>query len=331
MSDRTVRTGILGVGKYLPERILTNADLAKMVDTNDEWITSRTGIKERRIAADNEAASDLGVKAARAALDMAGVKPEEVELIIVATMTPDSIFPSTACQLQHKLGAGHIPAFDISVACSGFVYAVTVADQFIRTGTYKKVLVVAAEKITCATDWTDRSTCVLFGDGSGAVLLGPVADGSGILGTYLGADGSKGDLLKIPAGGSRMPASEKTVADKMHTIKMEGNVLFKHAVKMMSDAAVNVTAPLGITAEDIDLIIPHQANMRILNAVAERMGVDPEKKIYLNIEKYGNMSAASTVVALCEAVEEGRIKKGNTILIDAFGGGLTWGALVIKW
>ncbi|MFQ5952087.1 MAG: beta-ketoacyl-ACP synthase III [Candidatus Omnitrophota bacterium] len=324
------KAGILGVGKYLPQNVLTNADLERMVETTDEWITTRTGIKERRIAAENEAASDMAAKAARHALKNANLKPKDIDLIIVATITPDMFFPSTACQVQHKLGIENIPAFDIAVACSGYIYGLVIADQFIKTGMYKHALVIAAEKLSAVTDWEDRSTCVLFGDGAGAAVLGPVTEG-GILNVHLGADGSKGDLLQLPAGGSRMPASLKTVEDKLHTIKMEGNVLFKHAVKIMADAALAVTEPLGLKGDDISIIIPHQANIRILNALAKRMGVDPAKKVYLNIEKYGNMSAASSAVALTEAVEEGRIKKGDIILMDAFGGGLTWGALVIKW
>lgn len=324
------KTGILGVGKYLPENILTNADLERMVDTTDDWIFTRTGIKERRIAADSEATSDMAVKAAKDALVNAGLKPSDIDLIIVATITPDMFFPSTACQVQYKLGAHNCAAFDISVACSGYVYGLAIADQFIKSGLYKNALVIASEKLSAVTDWEDRSTCVLFGDGAGAAILGEVEEG-GIVGIHLGADGSKGDLLQLPAGGSRMPASFKTVENKLHTIKMEGNVLFKHAVKIMADAALAVTEPLGIKGDDIDIIIPHQANIRILNALAKRMGVDPHKKVYLNIEKYGNMSAASSAVALAEAVEEGRIKKGDRILMDAFGGGLTWGALVIEW
>ncbi len=327
---KKIKTGILGVGKYLPENILTNADLERMVDTTDEWITTRTGIKQRRIAADNEATSDMAAKAAKSALSAAGLEAKDIDLIIVATITPDMFFPSTACILQDKLGARNVPAFDIAVACSGFIYGLTIADQFIRSGVYKKALVVAAEKLSAVTDWEDRSTCVLFGDGAGAAVLGPVEKG-GILAASLGSDGSKGDLLQLPAGGSRMPASFKTVENKLHTIKMEGNVLFKYAVKIMADAALSVTEPLGLKGDDIDIIIPHQANIRILNALAKRMGVDPSKKVYLNIEKYGNMSAASSAVALTEAVEEGRIKKGDIILMDAFGGGLTWGALLIEW
>lgn len=324
------RTGILGVGKYLPENVLTNADLERMVDTNDEWITTRTGIKERRIAADNEATSDMAVKAAKEALLDAGLKPSDIDLIIVATITPDMFFPSTACQVQYKLGAPTCAAFDVSVACSGYVYGLAIADQFIKSGLYRNALVIASEKLSAVTDWEDRSTCVLFGDGAGAAIVGEV-DSGGIAGIHLGADGSKGDLLQLPAGGSRMPASFKTVENKLHTIKMEGNVLFKHAVKIMADAALAVTEPLGIKGDDIDIIIPHQANIRILNALAKRMGVDPSRKVYLNIEKYGNMSAASSAVALTEAVEAKRIKKGDRILMVAFGGGLTWGALVIEW
>ncbi|MBF0217027.1 MAG: ketoacyl-ACP synthase III [Candidatus Omnitrophica bacterium] len=324
------KVGIIGVGKYLPQHVLTNYDLEKMVDTTNEWIITRTGIKERRIAAENEAASDMAVKAARNALESAKLKPEDIDLIIVATITPDMFFPSTACQLQFKLGITNIPAFDISVACSGFVYGLVLAEQFIKSGMYRNALVVAAEKLSSVTDWQDRSTCVLFGDGAGAAVLAQVNKG-GILNSTLGADGSKGDLLQLPAGGSKMPASIRTVENRLHTIKMEGNILFRHAVKIMADAARKVTEPLGLKGDDIDIIIPHQANLRILDALALRMGVDPKKKVYLNIEKYGNMSAASSAVALCEAVEEGRIKKGDKILMDAFGGGLTWGALVIEW
>jgi 3-oxoacyl-[acyl-carrier-protein] synthase-3 len=324
------RVGILGVGKYLPGNILTNADLERMVDTTDEWITTRTGIKERRIAAENEATSDMALKAAKDALKNADLGPKDIDLIIVATITPDMFFPATACLVQHKLGARNVAAFDIAVACSGYVYGLTIAEKFIKNGSCKYALVIAAEKLSAVTDWEDRSTCVLFGDGAGAAVLGEVNEG-GILGASLGADGSKGDLLQLPAGGSRMPASIKTVENKLHTIKMEGNVLFKHAVKIMAEAALAVTEPLGLKGDDIDIIIPHQANIRILNALAKRMGVDPEKKVYLNIKKYGNMSAASSAVALTEAVEEGRIKKGDIILMDAFGGGLTWGALLIKW
>lgn len=328
MSEKKV--GIIGLGKYLPENRLTNNDLEKIVETSDQWIIERTGIKERRVARDNEATSDMAVNAARAALDNAKLKVADIDLIIVATITPDMFFPATACIVQDRLGAHGIPAFDISVACSGFVYGIAIANQFVKSGAAKHVLVVAAEKMSSVTDWKDRSTCVLMGDGAGAAVLGEVDDG-GILSVYLGADGSKGDLLKMPAGGSRLPASVSTVEARLHYLKMQGNELFRHAVRIMAEAALKATEPLGLKGDDIDLVIPHQANLRILKAVAKRMGIDPEKKLYLNIYKYGNMSAASSAVALTEAVEEKRVKKGDTILLDAFGAGLSWGAIVIKW
>ena len=326
---QTKKVGILGVGAYLPEKILTNKDLEKMVDTTDEWITTRTGIKERRIASSSEATSDLATEAAKAALKDAGLTAADIDLIIVATITPDMFFPATACLVQEKIGARHVPAFDVSVACSGFIYGLAIANSFIASGTYKHALVIAAEKLSAITDWSDRNTCVLFGDGAGAAVLGPVEEG-GILSVFLGANGKEGDLIKLPAGGSRIPASKKSVEDKLHFIKMNGAELFKHAVKVMADAALQATQPLGLQAKDISLVIPHQANLRILNAVAKRMGLSPDK-IYLNIERYGNMSAASSAVALVEAVKSGRIKKGDKILLDAFGGGLSWGAIVIEW
>ena len=323
------RVGIIGLGAYLPEKILTNKDLEKMVDTTDEWITSRTGIKERRIAHKDEATSDMATQAAKRALKDACLTAKDIDLIIVATITPDMFFPATACLVQEKLGARTVASFDISVACSGFIYGLAIANQFISSGTYKYALVVAAEKLSAITDWTDRSTCVLFGDGAGAAVLGPVEKG-GILSVHLGASGKEGDLIKLPAGGSRIPTTKKTVEDKLHFIKMDGSELFKHAVKIMADAAWEATRPLGLKAADISLVIPHQANARILHAAAKRMGLSPDK-IYLNIERYGNMSAASSAVALVEAVKEGKIKKGDKILLDAFGGGLTWGAIVIEW
>ena len=323
------KTGIIGLGMYLPDNVLTNAELEKMVDTTDEWIVTRTGIKERRIASSDEATSDMAVNAAKAALKDANLKPEDIDLIIVATITPDMFFPATACLVQAKLGARTVPAFDISVACSGFIYGLAIASQFIALGTYKHALVIAAEKLSSITDWNDRATCVLFGDGAGAAVLGPVEEG-GILSISLGADGNKGDLIMLPAGGSRIPATKESVDARLHFIKMNGTELFKHAVKIMADAALGATNPLGLKAQDIKLVIPHQANIRILNAAAKRMGLRPDQ-IYLNIEKYGNMSAASSAVALVEAVKKGLIKKGDKIVLDAFGGGLTWGAMVIEW
>jgi len=323
------KVGIIGVGKYLPSRVLSNADLEKMVDTSDEWITTRTGIKERHLVSKQEAASDLAIKAAREALEDARLSPGDLELIIVATITPDMHFPSVACLLQNAFSAKKATCFDISAACAGFVYAIVVAQQFIAAGTYKNALVVGTEVLSAITDWQDRNTCVLFGDGAGAAVLAPVNSG-GILSVYLGSDGTQKDLLMLPAGGSRYPPTHETIDKRMHYIKMRGNELFKLAVKIMADTAQEALKQAGLKCSDVKLIIPHQANMRILMALAKKLGLPPNK-IYLNIEKYGNMSSASTAVALCEAVKEGRIKKGDTILLDAFGAGLVWGACVIKW
>jgi len=326
-----MKVGIIGLGKYLPEKVLTNQDLEKMVETTDDWITERCGIKQRRIARADEATSDMALAAARAALADAQVSPQDIDLIVVATITPDSFFPSTACLLQGKLGCRAIPAFDMAAACSGFVYALSVAEKFIRAGAARKALVVAAEKLSSITDWNDRATCVLFGDGAGAAVLAPVASG-GILSTYLGTDGTQSQLVSMPAGGSRIPATHESVDQRLHCIKMNGTELFKVAVKTMADAALEAMNALGVrSADDVSLVIPHQANIRIIKAVAKRMGVAlTEGKVYLNIERYGNMSAASTAVALAEAVEEGRIKKGDKFVLVAFGGGLTWGAMVIE-
>jgi len=323
------KVGIIGVGEYLPERVLTNADLEKMVDTSNEWITTRTGIKERRLASSGEATSDLALAAAKEALSNAKLAPEDLDLIIVATITPDMPFPSVASILQHALGAKKAACFDISAACAGFVYALSIAEQFIACGTYKNALIIGAEKLSSITDWKDRNTCVLFGDGAGACVLGEVKSG-GIVSTYLGCDGSSLSLLNLPAGGSRKPATQETVEQRLHYIKMNGNELFKIAVRTMTDAALTVLEKAGLKFSDIDLIIPHQANSRIIMAVAKRLGLSGDQ-IFLNIEKYGNMSSASTVTALVEAAKEGRIKKGDIVLLDSFGAGLVWGAAVIKW
>lgn len=323
------KVGIVGVGKYLPKKVLTNAGLEKMVDTSDEWIVTRTGIKQRRLAAKGEAASDMAIKAGRQALEDARLDPEKVELIIVATVTPDMSFPSTACFVQAKLGAKSAACFDISAACAGFVYAIVIAQQFIARGAYKNALVIGTEVLSSVTDWKDRNTCVLFGDGAGAAVISEVKSG-GILSAYLGADGSMGELLMMPGGGSRHPASSRTLASRMHYIKMRGNELFKIAVLTMTEAAQVALKKAGLKCQDVDLVIPHQANMRIIMAMAKKLGLT-EDKIYLNIERYGNMSSASTATALCEAAREGRIKKGDIVLLDAFGAGLVWGACVIKW
>lgn len=323
------KVGIIGVGEYLPKKVLTNTDLEKMVDTSDEWITTRTGIKERRLSSKHEAASDLAINAAREALKDAKIKPQDVGLIIVATITPDMQFPSTACIVQVALGAKNAMSFDVSAACAGFVYALVIAQQFIARGNYKNALVIGAEVLSSVTDWHDRNTCVLFGDGAGAAVLGEVKSG-GIISSFLGSDGSCGDLLMIPGGGSRNPSSQKTIEHKMHYIKMQGNELFKLAVKIMIEAAQAALKQAGLKEADIDLLIPHQANMRIIMAVAKRLGLGTDK-IYLNLQRYGNMSSASAATALCEAVKEGRIKKGDIVLLDTFGAGLVWGACVIKW
>jgi 3-oxoacyl-[acyl-carrier-protein] synthase-3 len=327
--NQIFKSCVRGLGAYIPEKILTNHDLEKMVDTSDEWITTRTGIKERHIAAGNQCASDLGVEAAKEAILSAGLTPLDIDLIVVATSTPDMIFPSTGCYLQKKLGA-NCGAFDMSAACSGFVYALSVADAYVRGGVYKNVLVVGTELLSRFIDWKDRSTCVLFGDGAGAAVISRSADAHGVLSTYLGSDGSKSDLLSIPGGGSIFPPSEATLKDGLHFLKMQGSEIFKIAVRTMEDAVNEVLgrANLGIT--DIACLIPHQANMRILTAVAERLDL-PLEKVFVNVSRYGNMSSASTAVALYEAVREGKVKRGDYVVLVAFGGGLTWASALIKW
>jgi len=320
---------IIGIGSYLPEQVLTNADLEKIVDTTDEWITQRTGIKERHIADKNQATSDLAIKAAKRAIKKAKISPEEIDAIIVGTVTPDMFFPSTACFVQAGVGASNAAAFDISAACSGFIYGIGIARDFIRSGTYKTVMVIGAETLSKITDRQDRNICVLLGDGAGAVILRKTNSNSEIMSVHLGADGSYHDLLFIPGGGSRNPATHKTVDDRLHYMKMEGNKVFKLAVKSMVDSATKAIQLAGIKCEDIKLFIPHQANIRIIEAVAKQMNV-PMEKVFLNIQKYGNTSAATTPIALEEAIYENKVKKGDIVLLVAFGGGLTWAATVIK-
>ena len=328
MSLRSV--GIIGTGKYVPERVLTNADMEKMVDTNDEWIVSRTGIKERRIAAEHEATSDLAFYAAEKALEAAGISAEELDLIVVATVTPDMSFPATACLVQKRLGATKAAAFDLSAACSGFVYGLANASNFIAMGTYKYALVIGAECLSRITDYTDRNTCILFGDGAGAAVLGPVPEGRGFQSFVLGADGNGGELLKIEAGGSRMPASAETVENKRHYLYMNGREVFKFAVRIMGNAAEEALDKAGKKKEDVSLMVPHQANTRIIHAALERLNLS-EDKCVINLPYYANTSAASIPLALAEAAEQGRIQEGDTILLVGFGGGLTWGASVIVW
>ncbi len=320
---------IAGLGKYLPDRRLTNIDLERMVDTSDAWITTRTGIEERRIVAKGETASSLAYEASKIALARAGIMAKDLDLIIVATITPDTQFPSTACYLQNKLKAQKACCFDISAACAGFVYGLTTAWQFIKGGLYKNALVVGTEVLSSITDWSDRSTCVLFGDGAGAAVLTGCKEG-GFLSSYLGGDGSQSEILILPAGGSRQPASVDTVNQKLHSIKMKGNELFRIAVRVMVQAAKKALEKADLKSSQVDLLIPHQANLRIIDAVAKRLQI-PLEKFYINIARYGNMSSASSAVALCEAWEEDKIKKGDTVLLDAFGGGLVWGSCVIEW
>lgn len=321
---------ITGVGSYVPERIITNADLEKMVETSDEWITSRTGIRARRVAAIDEFTSDLATQAAQRAMKKAGVKPEQIDLIIVATITPDMPFPSTACLVQQKIGAYRAAAFDIEAACSGFIYSLEIGQQFIMSRTYNTVLVIGAEKLSSIVDWTDRNTCVLFGDGAGAAILQNRPNSHGLLTACMGADGQKADLLSMPAGGSRCPASAATVAAGLHYLRMDGKETFKNAVQAMYNAAQESLRRCEIDITHIKCVIPHQANRRIIDAVSERLGAKPEQ-VFINLDKYGNTSAASVAIALDEAVETTRVQRGDLILLIVFGAGLTWGAAVIEW
>ncbi|MFC1452451.1 beta-ketoacyl-ACP synthase III [Verrucomicrobiota bacterium] len=321
---------IAGTGSYLPERVLTNSDLEKMVETTDEWILTRTGIRERHIAADNEATSDMSAVAAREAMNHAGVSPSEVGMILVATVTPDMPFPNTACFVQDMIGAKNAFCMDVEAACSGFLYAVETARQYILTGSLDTALVIGAEKLSCIIDWQDRATCVLFGDGAGAAVVRACGQGRGILGTVMGSDGRLTDLLRVPGGGSRNPASEASIGQRLHYMKMSGNEVFKHAVRCMCDAGQQVLSRCGLTIDDIDCVIPHQANKRIIQAIANRLGKSIDK-FYINLDRVGNLSAASVPVALDEAVRSGRIKRGDMVLSIVFGGGFTWGATVMEW
>jgi 3-oxoacyl-[acyl-carrier-protein] synthase-3 len=323
-----INAGIIGTGSYLPEKILTNKDLEKIVDTSDEWIRSRTGIEERRIVDSNTSASDLGVEAATKAIEDAGILAEDIDLIIVATLTPDYTFPSTACVIQHKLGATKAAAFDLSAACSGFIYGIATGAQFIKSGLYKYVLVIGTETITKILDWEDRSTCVLFGDGAGAAVLGPVEATKGFKSFILGSDGSGGDLLNQPSSGSKFPITIDSIANKDNTLKMSGSEVFKFAVRIMDQASQQAIDMAELSIEDIDFFVPHQANVRIIEPAMKRLGLGMDK-VYLNLNKYGNMSSASIPVALDEAIKSGAVKKGDTVLLVGFGAGLTWGSTVI--
>lgn len=325
-----ISVGILGVGSYIPEKIVTNYDLEEKFDTSDKWIVERTGIRERHIVAEGEATSDLATKAAEKALQAAGIGAEELDLIIVGTVTPDMMFPSVACLVQNNIKATNAAAFDLTAVCSGFIYGLSVGSSFIKAGTYKKVLVIGAETLSTITDWTDRNTAILFGDGAGAIVLGETSPGNGILGLDLGAEGAGGDLLKVPAGGSRQPASLETLSNKLHFIHMDGNEVFKFAVKVMGETVNKALKNANLTAADVTCLVPHQANLRIIQSAAKRLGL-PMDRVIVNVDKYGNTSAASIPIALDEGVKNGRIKSGDVIVLVGFGGGLTWGAAIIKW
>ncbi len=321
---------IIGTGSYLPEKVLTNKDLEKIVDTTDEWIVSRTGIRQRRICSDKEAASDLGIRAAQRALEDANAKVEDIDLVIVATITPDMFFPATACIIQSKMGIKNAAVFDLNAACTGFIYSLFTAQQFLQSETYKTALVVATETLSKITDWKDRNTCVLLGDGAGAAVLRKEKGNSGILSCYLDGNGQYGNLLNMPAGGSRLPATVTTVRKRLHYLKMRGNETFRIAIPEMANSVKLGLERCGLNRNDLDLLIPHQANIRIIRALAKRLSI-PMEKIFVNIDRCGNTSAATVAIALDEANRQGRIKKGDIIELVAFGAGFTWGSCVIRW
>jgi len=325
-----IRAAVTGLGVYVPEKVITNDILEEMVDTSDEWIIERSGIRERHVVAEDEATSDMASIAAVRALADAGVEPEEVDLIIVATNTPDMPFPATACLVQERIGAKRAGAFDLAAGCTGFICAAAAGSQFIATGACRNVLVIGAECLSRITNWEDRNTCVLFGDAAGAVLLQPSLGESGILSFKLRSDGKGARLLYMPAGGSRRPATRETVENKEHYIHMNGREVFKFAVRAMGEAAEEALACAGLSAEDVDLFIPHQANVRIIDAAAKRLGLSPGK-VFVNVDRYGNTSTASIPLALYEAVTAGAVKKGQNIVMVGFGAGLTWGAMVLRW
>ncbi len=326
----SMRAHVVGWGKSLPARVLTNDDLAQMVDTSDDWIRTRTGIVERRIADDGETTFSLALQAAQRALEVSGLKPSQLDLIIVATVTPDYVFPATACLVQDALGATDAAAFDLMAGCTGFIYGLSVAADLISSGAYENAIVVGAETLSRITDWSDRGTCVLFGDGAGAVVLQANGADGGVLSSVLGSDGSGGELLCVPAGGSREPASSRTVAEGMHYIRMKGREVFRFAVQAMPAATRQTLERAGLTLSDLKLVIPHQANQRIITAATRALGLPPEV-VFSNLERYGNTSAASIPIALCEAVEQGLIKQDDVVVCVGFGAGLTWGATAVRW
>jgi len=330
MPESGIRAGILGLGSYVPEKVLTNKELEKMVDTQDEWIVSRSGIRERRIAAPEQATSDLALEAARNALNDAKLTPDEIDLIIVATNTPDSLLPATACIVQDRLGAYRAGAFDLLAGCTGFMYSLTVGAQFIVAGMYRHVMVIGAETLSRIIDWEDRNTCVLFGDGAGAAIIGRVPQGYGLLHNKLGSDGSGGQHLYVPAGGSRAPACGETVKDRLHFIRMNGREVFKFAVRACGDGSLEALNSAGLSLSDLNFLVPHQANIRIIEAAAKRLKL-PMDKVIVNVDRFGNTSTASIPMALEEAVDLGRIKDGDNILMTGFGAGLTWAVTLMRW
>lgn len=322
---------IAGTGSYLPERIMTNKDLESIVETTEEWITSRTGIEERRIAAEGQNTSDLATEAAKHALQNAGIDAADIDLIIVGTITPDTLTPATACYVQHNLGATSALAFDVSAACSGFLYAMEIAQRMISDGAFKNALIIGAEKLSAFTNWTDRNTCVLFGDGAGAaVLTRGTADTGKILATKVGTDGSQTSILSIPGGGSSCPTTKENADEKLASLAMQGREVFKHAVNAMKRSAEAVIEEAGLDADNIKLVIPHQANLRIIDAIADRLTI-PNEKVFVNLHKYGNTSAAAVAIALDEAHRQGKFKRGDNIILVGFGAGLTWAAVAIEW
>jgi 3-oxoacyl-[acyl-carrier-protein] synthase III len=325
-----IRAKITGTGSSVPQNILTNFDLERMVDTSDEWIVTRTGIRERRIAGEGEFTSTFASAAAQKALDAAGVTADQIDLIIVGTLTPDYPFPATACLVQQNIKAVNASAFDLSAACSGFVYALATAQKFIQGGTVKKALVIGAEVLSRIVDWTDRNTCLLFGDGSGAVVLEAVEGESGVLSTHMHSDGNYWDLLYQKGCGSRHPASQQNLDDRLIYLNMQGNEVFKHAVRAMGEVSQEALAANGLSTDDVSLFIPHQANRRIVDSVGKRLGIGADR-VYVNLDRYGNTSAASIPIALDEVVRAGRLKEGDIVLLSAFGGGFTWGAAALRW
>ena len=325
---RTV--SIIGTGSYVPKKILNNDALARMVDTSDEWITTRTGIKERRVAAKDEYTSDMAAKAALAAIRQAGISAKEIDLILVATATPDMVFPATACLVQTMIGATRAACLDVSAACAGFLFAIEIAQQFITSHTYETVLVIGAEKLTSITNWTDRNTCVLFGDGAGAAVLQHRDGAHGVISTHMGSDGQYADILFMPGGGCRTPITRENADKNLQTIHMSGKDVYKQAVTAMLAASQNVLDQAGLTIDDIACIIPHQANIRIIEAIADRLKI-PLDRFFVNLDRYGNSSAAAVAIALDEANRTGRIKTGDYVLLVVFGGGLTWASTIIEW